>query len=436
LNKTHDPLRRSWVESANAPDTDFPIQNLPLGVFKTTGRPRGGVALGDRIIDLKTLLATGLLTGAAAEAARAAGGETLLPLLQQPPEVVSALRHCLSDLFRKDGDMPRPELEGTLVPMAHAELLLPVKPTAFTDFCASIDHIRRMGAATGLPPKLAWMALPVAYNGRASSVAVSGKPVVRPRGLYESPSRRGDILFGPEPMLDFELEFGVWLRGGNRLGQAVAMSEAESCLFGCCLVNDWSARGIQFFESMLGPHLGKSFMTTASPWIVTMEALAPFRAPARGREADEPQIPEHLLDADDRAQGAIGVELVAELTNASGASAQIVRTNPRQLFWTLAQMVTHQASGGAPLEAGDLVATGTVSGSAKDARACMVEINAGEAAPVRLPDGSTRTFLEDGDRLTIRGRAVADGYVPIGFGDCVGIIFPAAPTKGERATRD
>jgi len=309
--------------------------------------------------------------------------------------------------------------------MAEARMHMPLRPPAFTDFCTSVDHIRRMagGAVKG-----AALSLPVAYNGRASSVCPSGTPVVRPNGQFAMPPGSETVQFGPEPMLDFELEFGAWLRGGNPVGQPITMAEAEASLFGCCLVNDWSARGIQFFESILGPHLGKSFLTTISPWVVTMEALAPFRSAARGRDEGEPSVPAYLLDQGDRTAGAIDVELTAHLATADGASAQIVHTNLNELFWTLAQMVAHQASNGAPLESGDLIATGTVSGAAPEARACMVELTEKGTVPITLPDGSTRTMLEDGDTLTLRGRAVAMGFVPIGFGDCSGTIAPARST--------
>jgi len=422
VNATHDPARRSWVESANAAGTDFPIQNLPFGVFRAGGQTRGGVALGGTIIDLAALCDAGLLTGAAEEACAAAAGETLAPLFACPPASVSALRATLSDLFREGGTGPRAQLESLLVPMAQADVLMPLKPTAFTDFCTSMDHIRRMG---GGPPKLSVMSLPVAYNGRASSVRASGTPVVRPCGQFETPPGSGNVQFGAEPLLDFELEFGLWLRGGNAISEPVAIAEAEAMMFGCCLVNDWSARGIQFFESVLGPHLGKSFLTTISPWIVTMEALAPFRMPARGREEDEPAIQPNLLGNEDRERGGIDIALTADLATAAGAELRIVETNLRELFWTLAQMVTHQASNGAPLEAGDLVATGTVSGAAEAARACLAEISLRGGGSITLPDGSTRQMLEDGDTLTLRGRAQAEGYVPIGFGACSGTIRPA-----------
>lgn len=422
INETHDPARRSWVESANASESDFPIQNLPFGLFRQGGKERGGVALGEFVIDLGQLRSIGAFSGDAAEAAAAASGSSLAPLLACPPKSVSALRAQLSDLYRVGGPGDPARLRHTLIPLADVELLMPLKPSAFTDFCTSYDHIRRMGGAT---PKLAALSLPVAYNGRASSVQASGTPVVRPCGQFETPPGSGEVSFGPEPFLDFELEFGAWLRAGNALGEPIGVAEAEALLFGCSLVNDWSARGIQFFESILGPHLGKSFLTTVSPWIVTMEALAPFRVAARGRAAGEPDVPEYLFDADDRRLGGINVELTADLANEAGSKRRIVTSNLAELYWTLAQMVAHQASNGSPLEAGDLIATGTVSGADEAARACLAEITLRGGETIELPDGSQRKQLEDGDTLTIRGRAFADGHVPIGFGDCSGTITPA-----------
>ena len=419
LNATHDPARRSWLDSANVEGGEFPIQNLPFGVFKTEGTaPRGGVALGDRIIDL------GKLADRLGGAARAATGETLAPLIEQSPHALSALRAALSDLYRSDGP-DRAAAEAALVPMAEAELLLPLKPVAFADFCCSIDHVRRMAAISGRPIAPCADRLPVGYNSRASSVAVSGTAVVRPKGQFEFPPNSGTLHYGPERRLDYELELGVWLRGGNALGAPISVAEAEANLFGCSLVNDWSARGIQFFESMLGPHLGKSFMTTVSPWIVTMEALAPFRVPARSREADEPPVIAHLLDEADRSSGGIQIAMQADLTTATSGPVRICTTGFETMFWTLAQMVAHQASSGAPIDPGDLLASGTVSGPADDAKACLAEYNQRGTNPVLFPDGAKRNWLEDGDTLTITAMAHAHGHVPIGFGACSGTIHRA-----------
>ncbi|WP_226795660.1 fumarylacetoacetate hydrolase family protein [Altererythrobacter sp. CC-YST694] len=421
LNATHDPARRSWLDSANIPGTDFPIQNLPFGVFDDGKGARGGVALGDSIIDIAALLEAGALTGPAAKLAAA---DDLLGLFALPRAEVSALRAALSELYREGGAGDRAAAQAALVPMASARMLMPAKPAAFTDFCTSADHILRMAANGGKTPMPAWATLPVAYNGRASSVAVSGTPVIRPVGQIV-PRGADAMVVAPEPMLDFELEFGAWLGGpANALGETLDMARADELLFGCCLVNDWSARAIQFYEMLLGPHLGKSFLTTISPWVVTMEALAPFRVPGRGRSGEEPALPAYLDDPFDRQAGGLNVELTAEIDTGAGPQT-IVRTNVRELFWTLAQMVAHQASGGAPLETGDLIATGTVSGAAEEARACLVEITRLGKEPLMLPDGTKRVMLEDGDTLSLRGRAVAEGYVSIGFGPCSGTIVPA-----------
>jgi fumarylacetoacetase len=425
VNATHDPALRSWVESANDPGTDFPIQNLPFGVFRAGRDVRGGVALGECIIDLAVLIDKGVLSAGALTAARAACGATLAPLLAVSVADLSALRAQLSELYRAPSTRGRAHLSEALVPMSAAQMQLPMKPAAFTDFCTSLHHIRRMGGSPDAPPRLACMSLPVAYNGRASSVVVSGTAVVRPVGQFEVPPGSGNVRFGPEPMLDFELEFGAWLRGGNVIGEPISVAQAEQQLFGCCLVNDWSARGIQFFEMILGPHLGKSFATTISPWIVTMEALAPFRIPAPGRGAGEPAVLPHLFDPADQAGGGLDIELTADLVTRQGTAQRIVCTNVSELYWTLAQMVSHQASNGAPLEAADLIATGTVSGRGEEARACLAEITARGTRPIGLADGSKRVMLEDGDTLTLRGRAAAAGFIAIGFGECAGTIEPA-----------
>lgn len=427
LNETHDPARRSFVASANVADTDFPIQNLPFGVFDDGKGARGGVALGDQIIDLSALIADGLLEGSGAEAAKIASQPSLADLFLVEPAKVSALRAALSNLYL-EGSARQSQAEAALVPAVSATMRMPAKPAAFTDFCTSADHILRMARNGGRAPNPAWATLPVAYNGRASSVAVSGTPVVRPMGQVV-PRGESAAVLAPEPMLDFEVEFGAWLRGpegglGNSLGEHITLEQAEDLLFGCCMVNDWSARGIQFYEMILGPHLGKSFLTTISPWIVTMEALAPFRIPGRGRTGDEPALLPYFDRPFDRAHGGLNIELTAHLDTGNGPH-RIVRTNVAELFWTLAQMVTHQASGGAPLENADLIATGTVSGAADEARACLVELTELGKAPLSLPDGTTRVMLEDGDTLAIKGRALADGFVSIGFGECRGTIHPA-----------
>jgi fumarylacetoacetase len=433
LNETHDPGRRSWLAEANVAGCDFPIQNLPFGVFRPTpgARPRGGVAIGNHILDLSEAVAAGLFSGAAASAARAASGETLNSLLAMEPTVVSALRARLSDLLRlggPDSDTARNLSARLLVPMSAAQTELPVTIGGFTDFSCSYAH---MGGMRGGQPVTAFYYLPIAYNGRASSVRVSGTPVKRPYGQWAITPPEEGLSFGPEPRMDFELEFAAFVGRGNDLGSVLGVDAASERIFGCCLLNDWSARGIQFFESILGPFLGKSFLTTISPWIVTAEALAPFRVALPPRQPDVPQTPKHLDSSANRQHGGLDIELTAHLHTARMRSEnvpplRIVRTNFKHMYWTLAQMLAHHTSNGCNLASGDLIASGTTSAPDPDGKACLAEINQRGTRPLELPTGERRLWLEDGDSLQIRGRAVREGYVPIGFGSCDGVITPAA----------
>ena len=434
LNDTHDPSRRSWVPRANDTDCDFPIQNLPFGVFRPApdARRRGGVAIGDQILDLAVALDAGLFSGAAEHAAQAACGETLNPLLATEPRAVSDLRARLSELLRiggADSDAARGLSRRLLVPMTSVQMELPVAIGGFTDFSCSYTH---MGGMRGGEPVKAFYYLPIAYNGRASSVRVSGTPVKRPLGQWAARPPEEELCFGPEPRLDFELEFAAFVARPNELGTALTVDDAGERIFGCCLLNDWSARGIQFFESILGPFLGKSFLTTISPWIVTMEALAPFRVGLPERAGSVPPVPRHLDSPTDRRLGGLDIELTADLQTArmrtEGVPAKrIVRTNFKHMYWTLAQMLAHHTSNGCNMQTGDLFASGTTSGPEADAKACLVEINQRGARAIELVTGERRLWLEDGDLLRIRGRAMRDGYVPIGFGPCDGLIVPAAP---------
>ncbi|HZT50495.1 MAG TPA: fumarylacetoacetate hydrolase family protein, partial [Stellaceae bacterium] len=311
LNETHDPKRQSWVASANTADTDFPIQNLPFGVFRRgETEARGGVAIGDCIFDLAAAAKAGLFSGAAAEAARAASGPVLNPLFALGNRAASALRAQLSDLLRTDSpDRARVErlADRLLVPMREAALQLPGRIGNYTDFLCSKFHSGRMASATGLPDAFAYM--PIAYHSRASSVVVSGTPVRRPNGQYRAD---GAVRFGPEPWQDYELELAVVIAAGNPLGTPLPLDRAADEIFGYCLLNDWSARGIQIWESRpLGPFLGKSQSTTISPWIVTSEALAPFRCPAFARAADEPKPLPHLFSEADQAEGGIDLGMEA-----------------------------------------------------------------------------------------------------------------------------
>jgi fumarylacetoacetase len=338
--------------------------------------PRGGVAIGDHVFDLKEAYEAGLFSGLAASAAKAGSGEALNALLAMDGAAVSALRARLSDLLRVGGpDSGRAAAlrSRLLVALSSVELCLPVSIGAFTDFSCSYTH---MGGMRGGQPAPAFFYLPVAYNGRATSVRPSGTSVVRPNGQWAAKPPDQEICFGPEPRLDFELEFGAFVSRGNDLGAPLAVDEAAGRIFGYCLLNDWSARGIQFFESLLGPFLGKSFLTTISPWIVTSEAMAPFRVPAPARKEGDPPTPAHLDSTRNREEGGLEIELTASVQTASmrasGLQAvRIVRTDFRHMYWTLAQMLAHHTSNGCNMQTGDLFASGTTSGPEPDAKECL-----------------------------------------------------------------
>lgn len=436
LNATHDSARRSWIASANQADGDFPIQNLPFGVFRRRGEAaRGGVAIGDRILDLAAVLEAGLLSGDAAEAARAAAGPVLNPLMGLGRRYASALRARLSDLLRADAP-ERARMEGVaerlLVPMDAAELLLPAAIGAFTDFLTSTYHTERGGRATRpdspLPPNFKW--LPVAYNSRASSVRVSGEAVRRPNGQTR-PSDSEPPIFGPCRQLDFELELGLFVGAGNEIGTPIPLRSAREHIFGYCLVNDWSARDIQRWESFpLGPFLSKSLSTTVSPWVVTEEALAPFRAPAFARAKADPAPLPYLSDPADQAEGHLDLAMEAflltpQMRAANAAPVRLSRANFQNMYWTLAQMLTHHASNGCNLRPGDLIASGTVSGPTDDSRACYAELSERGTRPLNLPDGESRAWCEDGDEIIFRARAERPGRIAIGFGECRARIDPA-----------
>ncbi|MGH8219174.1 MAG: fumarylacetoacetase [Steroidobacteraceae bacterium] len=446
LNATHDPSRRSWLESANDPMGDFPVQNLPFGVFRGgEDMFRGGVAIGDQILDLRAALEAGLFTGQAAAAAQAACGTTLNALMGLPRTAVSALRARLSDLLRVDGaDSQTVRSRGSelLVPMSAVRMEFPAVIGGYTDFSCSYTH---MGGMRGGEPAPIFFHFPIAYNGRASSIRSSGFPVRRPSGQWLADGPRGsggsgtradpsqEVRFGPEPRLDFELEFAAFIGRGNELGRALSVDEAADRLFGYCLLNDWSARGIQMLEmGGLGPFLGKSFLTTVSPWVVTDEALAPFRTARPARRESEPRVPTHLDSERDARAGGFTIELTAslqtsEMRAAGLPAARILRTNFKHLYWTFAQMLAHHTSSGCNMQPGDLIASGTVSGPEPDGHACLAEINQRGTKHLELPGGTKRLWLSDGDELVIRGRALRDGCVSIGFGECTGRVMSSAP---------
>jgi len=352
-----------------------------------------------------------------------------------PPHQISALRRNLFDLLRADGpDRERIEklAPDLLVPMQQANCMLPAVIEGFTDFFTSIDHVSRVGRIvrpdSPLPP--AFKHLPMAYNGRASSVVVSGAPVIRPHGQRRHSD--SEVLFAPTRALDYELEAGIYIGAGNALGTSIPLRAAPEHIFGLCLLNDWSSRDIQRWESLpLGPFLGKSFCTTISPWIVTPEALAPFRVAAVARAKDDPAPQTYLQDTADQVAGGFDIALIATIQTAamrshSQSPVEITHTNLNTLYWTAAQMVAHHTSNGCNLRPGDLLGTGTTSGPTDKSRACMLELTSGGKDPIRLPNGETRAWLEDGDEVALHGRANRNGFVPIGFGECRARIEPAS----------
>jgi fumarylacetoacetase len=431
IDETHDPALKSWVASANA-NSEFPIQNLPFGVFSPKGQtPRGGVAIGDMILDLSKAADSDLLPSDAREAAKAATGPTLNALLALPAGGRRALRRALSKLL-VDGASERAEVEGWLYPAADCVLHLPAQIGDYTDFYAGIHHAMNVGKQfrpdSPLLPNYKYV--PIGYHGRASSVRVSGSAVRRPNGQRKAPDAEVPT-YGPSQRIDLELELGVWISGSNELGDPVPITTADERIAGLCLLNDWSARDLQAWEYQpLGPFLAKNFITTVSPWIVTAEALAPFRAAQAPRPEGDPAPLPYLTSDEDQAKGGYAIELevlirTAKMREAGEPASRIGHGTAANLYWTLAQLVTHHASNGCNLNPGDLLGTGTISTPDDSGMGSLLELSRGGKEPLTLANGEMRTFLQDGDELIIAARAVADGRVAIGFGPCSGVIAPA-----------
>jgi fumarylacetoacetase len=436
VNETHDPELRSWVESANLPGADFPIQNLPFGVFHralTPEPPRVGVAIGDRILDLRLCHRAGLLNNDLAAVGEACLAPSLNALMALGPQAWSVLRRRLSELLREDRRRAwQKKVEPCLVPRAEAVMLMPAEIGDYTDFYASIFHATNVGTMmrpdNPLLPNYKYV--PIGYHGRASSIVASGTAVRRPAG-QSKPESVMEPLFGPSRRLDYELEVGFFVGPGNRHGEPIAIAEVESHLFGVCLVNDWSARDLQAWEYQpLGPFLAKSFATTVSPWVVTFEALEPFRVPALIRPEGDPEPLPYLDDARQRERGGIDLRLEVSLASERMRAAKFPafvcsRNSLRHLYWTPGQMLTHHASNGCNMRPGDLLASGTVSGPTRESRGCLLELAWRGEQPITLPTGETRTFLEDGDEVIFRGWCEREGWVRIGTGECRGVILPA-----------
>lgn len=428
LNETHDTGRRSWVDSANTADADFPIQNLPYGIFRTSSGSPGsvGVAIGDLVLDVAGLYRAGLVKVQQDALAQAVSQPSLNTLMSLEAPVLSQLRKALSGLL--DAMAPagiREQVAALLVPMRDAELLLPAHIGDYSDFLTSAWHTERHGRFKGLQDPLprAFFSLPVAYHGRASSIRVSGADVVRPRGQFKRAD--GEIGFGPSEALDFELELGAFVGTGNELGHPVSVDEASRHLFGYCLLNDWSAKDIQWWEQVLGPFLGKSFMTSISPWVVTAEALAPFRAPMDPRPVGVAPVLPHLAGSGDTLDIRMEAWLRTPRMRESGdAGARLSLTNPCHLSWSFEQMLAHHTSNGCNMRSGDLIGSGTISGESASAMGCMTEMTAAGRNPLELPNGETRRWLQDGDEIVFRAKAARPGYVSVGFGECRGVVRP------------
>lgn len=435
---TTNPELRSWVASANDPTTDFAVQNLPFGVFSRRGsgeRDRVGVAIGDQVLDLVACDGAGLFDAELSSmVARCAHG-SLNELMSAGRSEVSRLRSEISRLLVEGSDessRARAVASQILIPLADCQLAMPARIGDYTDFYASVFHAQNVGSMfrpdNPLLPNYKWV--PIGYHGRASSIVASGTEVRRPWGQTRDGSE-GAPTFAPTRRLDYELEVGVFVGRGNALGDPIDIASAEEHIFGLCLVNDWSARDVQAWEYQpLGPFLAKNFTTTVSPWVVTLDALEPFRTRAFDRPAGDPQPLPYLQSATNAERGGIEITLEVHLSSeqmrASGATPLLVsRGSFTDMYWTVAQLLTHHASNGCDLRPGDLLASGTVSGATKESRGCLLERTWRGTEPLQLPTGETRAFLQDGDEVTLRAYCERDGARRIGFGECTGRVIPA-----------
>jgi fumarylacetoacetase len=440
VDKTHHPDLRSWIDSANG-HPDFPIQNLPLGVFEPLARSgtdssggRGGIRIGDEILDLPALARTGLLTGAAQVAAKAAAASRLNGLFELGPEPRKDLRRQVSALLTR-GAHQQGTLEPLLSPVAESTLSLPVAVGDYTDFYVGIHHAATVGSLfrpnNPLLPNYKWV--PIAYHGRASTVQPSGRPFHRPNGQVKTPDGSAPT-YEPSGRLDFELELGVWIGSENQPGQPIPIRRAAEHVAGFCLLNDWSTRDVQAWEYQpLGPFLSKNFATTVSAWVITPEALAPYRIPLPARPPGDPNPLPYLWDEHDQRCGGIDLDLevliaTQQMRDNSVPAQRLSLSSTRHMYWSIAQMIAHHTSGGCNLRPGDLLGSGTISAPHRDGCGSMLELTHGGSELVQLPTGETRTFLLDGDEIILRARAVRPGAVSVGFGECRAVVLPALPT--------
>lgn len=408
MDSTHDPNLTSWIESANDPENDFPIQNLPYASFRKRGeeRVRAGVRIGDMVLDAGDVL----------------GIPSIAAVMKMSRRERTGLRARISELLATHSS----SAARAILPLDDIELLLPCDIPDYTDFFASLHHAANVGRLfrpdKPLAPNYKW--IPIAYHGRASSIVVSGTPVRRPNGQIPANSAP---TYAPSRMLDYELEVGAFVGPGNPMGEPIPISSAEDHLFGVCLLNDWSARDIQSWEYQpLGPFLGKSFSTSISPWIVTLDALEPFRVPAAERPAGDPAPLGYLRTS---GRGAFRITLEVWLRTAKMPQPVCIsQSDCASLYWTFGQMIAHHTSNGCPLRPGDLIGSGTVSGPEKLNEGCLLEITRRGAEPLQIPNGESRAFLEDGDEVILKGWCAASGFRRIGLGECRGLILPALPS--------
>lgn len=436
-NETHDVNLISWVESANHPQTDFPIQNLPFVYYWSADESRSGigVVIGDQVLDLASCCEHRLLDDVLSEETQELIAESvsLNDLEELYPADHQALRTRLSEILRSDADSRTRGVVGEcLIPVSEVQFDVPFMIGDYTDFYCSIFHATNVGSMfrpdNPLLPNYKYV--PIGYHGRASSIVVSGTEIRRPKGQNRADAENPPV-FIPCRNLDYEMEVGFFVSRDNELGESIPIEEAENHIFGLCLVNDWSARDIQAWEYQpLGPFLAKNFATTISPFIVTMEALAPFRTAPFARPEGDPAPLEYLSGEDNQESGGIDIKLEVYIASQQmrdeGREPMLVsRSNMKDLYWTIGQMLTHHASNGCNLQTGDLIATGTVSGPEKSERGCLLEMTWRGTEPITLPTGEQRRFLEDGDEVIMRGYCEREGFRRIGFGECRGIITPA-----------
>ncbi len=433
LNETHDPKLTSWVESANQSGCDFPIQNLPFAVFRIKGSEesfRGGVAIGNQVLDLAAVKNTGVFSGMALNAIEACSNDELNTFMNMGIDTWSALRSALSKALAS-GSSAQGKLENCLVAQANVEYALPCNIGDYTDFYTSIHHATSVGKKfrpdNPLLPNYKWV--PIGYHGRSSSIEVSGSDFKRPKGQTKAPTAT-EPSFGPCKRLDYEMEIGVFIGNGNALGDPITIDNAENHVFGICLFNDWSARDIQGWEYQpLGPFLSKNFASTISPWIVTTEALAPYKTSWTRNEADPQPMP-YLESEQNRASGSFDIQLqvlleTEQMRKAQEAPTQMSQSNFKDSYWTVAQMVSHHTVNGCNLRSGDMFGSGTQSGPKPEEAGSMLELSNAGSEPISLPNGEKRTFLEDGDTVIMKGWCVKEGAARIGFGLVEATILPA-----------